>query len=219
MGLRDQKKNRLRGDIERCTLELVIERGVDAVTIEDICAAAEISKKTFFNYFPSKAAAIVGYRGTFPEVDELVEALHAGEDVDACYLDTLVHLFNSRVVPSDDAEVARLRGEALRAMPQLFFQQQKAMFGVHHIVAQAVTAYLGECPARRMVPDLSLDQEAFIASSSVSSIARIRSMLVVEGHADLTAAQTRELLARCLLAAPESAPSSGAAPSPSSNVG
>ena len=59
-GLRYRKKLKARLSVERAALELVIERGYDGVTVEDICARAEISKKTFFNYFPSKAAAIMG---------------------------------------------------------------------------------------------------------------------------------------------------------------
>ena len=56
-GLRYRKKLKARLAVERSALELVIERGYDGVTVEDICARAEISKKTFFNYFSSKAAA------------------------------------------------------------------------------------------------------------------------------------------------------------------
>ena len=51
-GLRYRKKLKARLTVERAALELVIERGYDGVTVEDICARAEISKKTFFNYFP-----------------------------------------------------------------------------------------------------------------------------------------------------------------------
>ena len=49
-GLRYRKKLKARLSVERAALELVIERGYDGVTVEDICARAEISKKTFFNY-------------------------------------------------------------------------------------------------------------------------------------------------------------------------
>ena len=47
-GLRYRKKLKARLSVERAALELVIERGYDGVTVEDICARAEISKKTFF---------------------------------------------------------------------------------------------------------------------------------------------------------------------------
>jgi hypothetical protein len=34
------------------------ERGYDATTVDDICAAAEISRSTFFRYFPTKKDAL-----------------------------------------------------------------------------------------------------------------------------------------------------------------
>ena len=44
-GLRYRKKLKARLSVERAALELVIERGYDGVTVEDICARAAISKK------------------------------------------------------------------------------------------------------------------------------------------------------------------------------
>lgn len=38
---------------------LVLEKGYDAITVEAICAAAEISRSTFFRYFSSKEDAVL----------------------------------------------------------------------------------------------------------------------------------------------------------------
>lgn len=40
--------------------ELAVERGPDHVTVADIADAANVSVRTFFNYYPSKESAIVG---------------------------------------------------------------------------------------------------------------------------------------------------------------
>lgn len=43
-----------RAELSRIGLELFIERGFEAVTIDDIAEAAGIGRRTFFRYFPSK---------------------------------------------------------------------------------------------------------------------------------------------------------------------
>ena len=122
-GLRYRKKLKARLSVERAALELVIERGYDGVTVEDICARAEISKKTFFNYFPSKAAAIMGRLDSFPDDEQLVRILE--EHSEACYLDVLVGVVGTGAASGVDEGIVNLRREALRSMPQLFFQGQR----------------------------------------------------------------------------------------------
>src|SRR5262245_58882599 len=58
MGLRAQKKHKLRGQILANAIRLFKERGFDEVTIDDIIRQLEISQGTFFNYFPSKDAIL-----------------------------------------------------------------------------------------------------------------------------------------------------------------
>lgn len=66
-----QRRRGLRQAISGAAVELVLERGLDAVTVDEIARAANVSRRTFFNYFPSKAAACVP-RGLPPD-DEAVD--------------------------------------------------------------------------------------------------------------------------------------------------
>lgn len=69
--LRERKKQRTRRAISDAATDLFAQRGFDAVTVDDIAEAADVSRKTVFNYFRCKEDLL------FDEADEARERLLA----------------------------------------------------------------------------------------------------------------------------------------------
>lgn len=74
-GLRQSKKERTRAALVEAAVRLVRERGYEATTVDLIAGAADVSVRTFHNYFAGKPAlfaeAAVGF------IDEFADALAA----------------------------------------------------------------------------------------------------------------------------------------------
>lgn len=67
-GLRARKKLQTWRAIRAAAFRLIEERGYDAVSVEEIAAAANVSRSTMFNYFPTKEAVVMDPDPEEPEV-------------------------------------------------------------------------------------------------------------------------------------------------------
>ncbi|MEV5410365.1 TetR family transcriptional regulator [Thermopolyspora sp. NPDC052614] len=59
LGLRERKKAETRQAVHEAALRLTVELGLDTVTVEAIADAANISRRTFSNYFAGKEDAVL----------------------------------------------------------------------------------------------------------------------------------------------------------------
>ncbi|MFW3171659.1 TetR family transcriptional regulator [Geodermatophilus sp. CPCC 206100] len=58
VGARETQRRESWRALQAAAVDLVGRRGFAAVTVDDIAAAAGVSRRTFFNHFPTKAAAL-----------------------------------------------------------------------------------------------------------------------------------------------------------------
>ncbi|TAM69240.1 MAG: TetR family transcriptional regulator [Microbacteriaceae bacterium] len=128
LGLRERKRIATRRAIQRAALMLSKERGFDRVTVDDISQQALVSPRTFFNYFPSKEAAVIGDMPMLPDGAAIDAFVAAGPD--QTILDGIRDLLVDGVEKSlgaDEHDIHRLRRALLKDNPQLFTLRMAGM--------------------------------------------------------------------------------------------
>jgi AcrR family transcriptional regulator len=138
LGRRERKKRETRRLLEAAALRLADERGPDQITVEEIADAADVSVRTFFNYFSSKEEAIVGGDS---DTSTLIEALHARPADEPPLLavgNVLVEAFASASEEWADRRV--IRQQLVRRYPSLLPRHLAS----HHIIERELLRALEE---------------------------------------------------------------------------
>jgi AcrR family transcriptional regulator len=104
-------------ELEAAALRLFGERGFDAVTVDDIAAEADVSRRTFFRYFASKEDVLLAdHHVQLARLREAMAARPADEAI-------LTALRNALLSITGDFEERRerviLRGRIMRETPSL----------------------------------------------------------------------------------------------------
>lgn len=116
--LREKKRELLRSTIEKTAVSLVLDHGYDNVTVEMICEASMASPRTFFNYFGSKEAAILGPAPADPDPQIAENFVHHPQgDV----LSDLTRMMSAVLSDHGDVDIALWndRRTIIRSNPQL----------------------------------------------------------------------------------------------------
>lgn len=137
-GRRERKKRETYHRLVTAARQLGLARGADAVTVEDIAERADVSVRTFFNYFASKDDAMVGLEpGT-------CERLHA-DLLARPRRESPLRSLHAVLVPSDvEAAAYRwgLRAELVRRSPALLPHHLAALAQIEHALATALAERL-----------------------------------------------------------------------------
>jgi AcrR family transcriptional regulator len=143
IGLRERKKLRTRRALVDTALRLFRERGYERTTVAEIAAAADVSTKTFFNYFPSKEDVVFADASQRMEVALQVVAERAPDDD----LDEVLRRVVERVltlIGSSDVDLAPdllpLRAKVLMAVPALQARALHLIFTAQRQLAEALAA-------------------------------------------------------------------------------
>jgi AcrR family transcriptional regulator len=138
-GLRERKKRETRLALSQATIGLALERGLDNVSVEDIAAAANVSERTFRNYFASKAEAIVAThveRGQ--RIAEVLRERPADEPLWDALVNAVVAQFDPATQPPNDQYAPALR--KLLAEPTV----QHEVFRAHATAQDELTTAIAD---------------------------------------------------------------------------
>lgn len=140
LGLRERKRRDTRRALQHAILTESIQRGYDRVTIEDVCRVADVSPRTFFNYFTSKEDAVLGAAPGFPGDAAVERFVEGGFGADA--LRDLPELFLSMSEGLDDIDILALRKKLIR--------QEPGLLGLRASSSRAFESLLADVVGRRM---------------------------------------------------------------------
>lgn len=152
-------------------LHLFDRDGFDATTIDDIAAAANVSRRTFFRHFPRKEAVILLEQSVIhAEFRARFEKRRPGVSVLDEFIAGVPSLLRAA---ARDPERLKLRVKLIRTVPELAWTERDADGVTIEMFAAAYSAELGGRPADRV--------RAFAVGSAVVAAANAALAESVEG--------------------------------------
>jgi AcrR family transcriptional regulator len=138
-GLRERKRAETHARIQAEGVRLFLERGFEATTLDEVAAAADVSRRTLLNYFGSKEEIILSTKAEFPQlIADAVVARPADEPL----LDMVENAF------ADLAQ--RYRSDELRAVAALICSTPSLQSGdqakyerIERLLAQTLATHKG----------------------------------------------------------------------------
>ena len=184
-GLRERHRRRTEAVLEEAALRLFETRGFDLVTVDDIAAEADVSRRTFFRYFATKEDVVLADQPRRQE--ELREALAArppGEPVLTALRHAVLSLADAH---EQDRDRLLRRARIVRATPSLQVRSVGTMRAWEQAVTDMVAEQLGVDPLVDLRPGV-------VAAATLASLRTAISLWVTgEGRGDLRGLVTQAL--------------------------
>jgi len=155
--------------IEQNAVDLVLEHGLDHVTVDMICHASGISQRTFFNYFPTKNAAILG--SAEPRLDEAAVRRFLASDNDNLLGDLLPLLIGLAPIDSENPALAAARMRIISSTPALLHTEMERLFALQADMQEILALRLRRTAAQDETEE-DIREQALLISHLVAGILR-----------------------------------------------
>lgn len=152
MGLRERKKEKTRVALLDAALDLFLEQGYEATTVEQIAGVVEVSSRTFFRYFSSKEHLALWFHD---HSEEVMQSELRARPLDEPPFTSLLHALRAMIAdmrnstPEDTARFLKLRK---------LYEDNPALVGRNVARGAGTELRLAEEIARRTGRDLATDQ-------------------------------------------------------------
>ncbi|CAD6010546.1 TetR/AcrR family transcriptional regulator [Agreia sp. COWG] len=140
LGLRERKRAQTAEAIHVAAAELALERGLEATTIDAISERADVSPRTFFNYFPTKEDAVLG-------IDEAAVAAELDRerehdpDILVAVFDLIYAVFEAS---GGNHRHAELKRAVMRENPQLMTRQMVRVADLEDRLSGIIALWLAD---------------------------------------------------------------------------
>jgi len=124
-GLRERKQQQTRERLKRAAMALFLERGFEATTIDDIAAAAEVSRRSFFHYFASKEDVVAAWQENAASTLTAEIVARPADEPMLTAAENAIAAAIKRIDPAETAAMSRLKRDnpALQARDQLKYEK------------------------------------------------------------------------------------------------
>ena len=151
--LRERKKAATRDALQSAALRLAVRDGLDALTVEAIAEAVDVSPRTFFNYFSCKEEALLP--SDPGRHDELLRelAVRPSDEPPLAALQAVIHGLAVRLQSDQDTSALRMR--LVRENPGLLPRHLANFASFERALVEGVAARTGLDPDTDLFPSLA----------------------------------------------------------------
>ncbi|MBK3569726.1 MULTISPECIES: TetR/AcrR family transcriptional regulator [unclassified Streptomyces] len=193
-GLRERKKAQTRAALASAAMRLALERGVENVTADAIAEAADVSPRTFRNYFSGKEEAIVAE--LVDGMGHIADGLRA-RPADEPLWESLRHALTfSAFLPPEQLEQLAVKVRMVMA--------SRSLLGSQLAIFERLGEQLTEVIAERTGTDASRDLYPRLTGVVAANALRLAVFMWLESEGDSDLAElTADALARLRAGLPE----------------
>jgi AcrR family transcriptional regulator len=135
-GLRERKRRQTRERITEAALTLFLERGFEATTVDDIAEAADVSKRSFFDYFPTKEDVVQAWQDEFgADLAAAILARPASEPLTKVVEEALISTVKAGMADPRNLAI----GELIHGTPALRARDHLKYAKLEQVVAEALS--------------------------------------------------------------------------------